>query len=286
MKIGFVSLVGNSNVGKSTILNLLSKKKISIVTPKKQTTRNNIISIINDDNYQITISDTPGFHNAKNVLGKNMNRKIVEAIKKSDLVILILSAKEKINREKFNFFLNRKIDLIVLNKIDLIYLTEAENIKKEINKLFPKIKIIEMCGIDGFNSDFLLQMIVNKMPNKNIKSTFSKIENNDDIFYSKEIIREIIFLNLNKELPYHTAVYVNDFIIENNQIKVDVNIFVNKESQKIIMIGKKGQMLKRIRLNSQRKLKEKFKKKVLINLFVKVKKNWFNSINFLKELGY
>lgn len=286
MKIGFVSLVGNSNVGKSTILNLLSKKKISIVTPKKQTTRNNIISIINDDNYQITISDTPGFHDAKNVLGKNMNRKIVEAIKKSDLVILILSAKEKINREKFNFFLNKKIDLIVLNKIDLIYLPEAENIKKEINKLFPKIKIIEMCGIDGFNSDFLLQMIVNKMPNKNIKSTFSKIENNDDIFYSKEIIREIIFLNLNKELPYHTAVYVNDFIIEDNQIKVDVNIFVNKESQKIIMIGKKGQMLKRIRLNSQRKLKEKFKKKVLINLFVKVKKNWFNSINFLKELGY
>ena len=286
MKIGFVSLVGNSNVGKSTILNLLSKKKISIVTPKKQTTRNNVVNTINSDNYQIIINDTPGFHNAKNILGKNMNKKIVEAIKKSDLVILILSAKEKIIREEFNFFLNKKIDLIVLNKIDLVYLPEAENIKKKISKLFPKIKIIEMCGINGFNSDFLLQTIIDRIPDKNTKLNFLESENSDDIFYSKEIIRETIFLNLNKELPYHTAIYVNDFIVENDQIKIDVNIFVNKKSQKIIMIGKNGQMLKKIRLNSQRQLKKRFGKKILINLFVKVKENWFNSINFLKELGY
>lgn len=285
MKTGFVSLIGNSNVGKSTILNLLSQKKISIVTPKKQTTRNNVVNIINGHDYQITISDTPGFHNAKSVLGKNMNRRIVEAIKKSDLVILILSAKEKINQKEFAFFLNKKIDLIVLNKIDLVYLPEAKIIKEKINELFPKIEIIEMCGINGFNSDFLLQTIISKIP-ENIKLDIPKSEYNDDIFYSKEIIREIIFLNLSKELPYHTAIYVNDFLVENDQIKIDADIFVNKKSQKIIMIGKNAQMLKKIRLNSQKQLKQKFKKKILINLFVKVKKNWFNSVSFLKELGY
>lgn len=287
MKIGFVSLIGKSNVGKSTILNLLVKKKVSIVTPKLQTTRNNIAGLIQNDDYHIIISDTPGFHIAKNILGESMNRKIIEAIKKSDLVILIIAADDCINPNHFKFFLNKKIDFIVLNKIDLLNILEIKMIKNKIHNLFPDKEIIEVCGIDGFNIDFLLKIIISKLPNLNKSLNF---ENDaflkDNSFYCREIIRETIFLNLKKEIPYHTAVAIDNIIFKHNLVLIDANIILNKRSQKIIVIGKNGKMLKKIRLNSQKQLKQYFNKEVLINLFVRVKEDWFNSMSFLKELGY
>lgn len=288
MKIGFVSLIGKSNVGKSTILNLLVKKKVSIVTPKLQTTRNNIASLIQNHDYQIVISDTPGFHLAKNILGQSMNQNIIEAIKKSNLVILVISANDRINRDHFKFFLNKKIDFIVLNKIDLLNVLEIQVVKDKIHALFSDKEIIEVCGIDGFNIDGLLNTIISKLPDNS--NQFLNFENDislkDNAFYCKEIIRETIFLNLEKEIPYHTAVTIDNIVFKNDLVLINASIILNKYSQKIIVIGRNGKMLKKIRLNSQKQLKQYFNKKVLIDLFVRVKEDWFNSVSFLKELGY
>ncbi|MCQ2794408.1 MAG: GTP-binding protein [Bacilli bacterium] len=153
MKSGFVSLIGKPNVGKSTIMNLLSNRKVSIVTPKAQTTRNNIISVVDAPNYQIVFTDTPGYHNAKNALGKSMNKKVGEAINSADVLILVLSAKEEINEEYLAPFLSKPVHIVVLNKIDLVRLPDANLAKSQIKNLFPKATLIEMCATDGFNAD-------------------------------------------------------------------------------------------------------------------------------------
>jgi len=285
MKSGFVSLVGKPNVGKSTILNLLSNKKVSIVTPKAQTTRNNIISVIDGDDYQIVLEDTPGFHKANNSLGKSMNKKVRDAIGDSDIVVLIISSKEEINEENLATFLKKKIDIVVLNKIDLAKLPEVNKCKEEISKLFPKSTLIEMSAIDGFNKDVLLKEIISRLkegpkyyPDANVLK--------DDVFYVKEIIREKILMALLEEVPHNIAVYVKDIKHKKESILIIANIIVNKDSQKGIVIGKKAAMLKKIGVRARTELEEYFKKRIFLQLHVKVKKDWLNSAKDLKDLGY
>jgi len=285
MKSGFVSLVGKPNVGKSTILNLLSNRKVAIVTPKAQTTRNNILSVIDNDKYQIVLQDTPGLHNAKNSLGKSMNKKVHDAIDDADILVLIINGKEEISEEYLASFIKNKIDIVVLNKIDLLRLPEVNLAKEKISKLFPKATLIEMSAIDGFNKDTLLNEIVKRLktgPKYYPDVTVLK----DDVFYSKEIIREKILLCLKEEVPHNIAIYIKDIKHKKESVMIVANIIVNKDSQKGIVIGHQGKMLKRIGTSSRKELENYFHKRIFLQLLVKVKEDWINSSKELKEFGY
>jgi len=285
MKSGFVSLIGKPNVGKSTILNLLSERKVAIVTPKAQTTRNNIISVIDGKNFQIVLEDTPGLHNAKNSLGKSMNKRVHEAIDESDVVVLILSGKEEISETYLAAFLTKKIDIVVLNKIDLSTLPEVEENKKKIKSLFPKAKLIEMCAKDGFNKDELLKEISSRLK-KGEKYYPDTSILKDDIFYTKEIIREKILMALQEEVPHNIAIYVKNIKHKKESLLIIADIIVNKDSQKGIVIGKQGKMLKSIGSKARIELESYFKKRIFLELHVKVKKDWIDSYKDLKEFGY
>lgn len=285
MKSGFVSLIGKPNVGKSTILNLLVNKKVSIVTPKAQTTRNNILSLIDDKDYQIVIEDTPGLHNAKTTLGKNMNKKVNEAISDSDVVVLIVSPRDQINETTLLPFLKRKIDIVVLNKIDLIRLPEVNESKEALHKLFPKAQLIEMCAKDGFNKDELLNQIIKRLPEGPKYYPDANVLK-DDVFYTKEIIREKVLYLLNEEVPHNIAIYIKNIKHKKESMLIDANIIVSKDSHKGIVIGKNGQMIRKIGMKAREELEKYFKKRIYLELNVKVKKDWLNSTKDLKELGY
>lgn len=285
MKSGFVSLIGKPNVGKSTILNLLVNKKVSIVTPKAQTTRNNILSLIDDKDYQIVIEDTPGLHNATTALGKSMNKKVNEAVSDSDIVVLIISPRDQINETALASFLKRKIDIVVLNKIDLIRLPEVNQAKDELHNLFPKAQLIEMCAKDGFNKEELLNQIIKRLPEGPKYYPDANVLK-DDVFYTKEIIREKILFLLNEEVPHNIAVYIKDIKHKKESMLIDANIIVSKDSHKGIVIGKNGQMIKKIGMKAREELEKYFKKRIFLDLNVKVKKDWLNSTKDLKELGY
>lgn len=285
MKSGFVSLIGKPNVGKSTILNLLVNKKVSIVTPKAQTTRNNILSLIDDKDYQIVIEDTPGLHNATTALGKSMNKKVNEAVSDSDIVVLIISPRDQINETALASFLKRKIDIVVLNKIDLIRLPEVNEAKDKLHDLFPKAQLIEMCAKDGFNKEELLNQIIKRLPEGPKYYPDANVLK-DDVFYTKEIIREKILFLLNEEVPHNIAIYIKDIKRKKESMLIDANIIVSKDSHKGIVIGKNGQMIKKIGMKAREELEKYFKKRIFLDLKVKVKKDWLNSTKDLKELGY
>lgn len=285
MKSGFVSLIGKPNVGKSTILNLLVNKKVSIVTPKAQTTRNNILSLIDDKDYQIVIEDTPGLHNATTALGKSMNKKVNEAVSDSDIVVLIISPRDQINETALASFLKRKIDIVVLNKIDLIRLPEVNEAKEKVHTLFPEAQLIEMCAKDGFNKEELLNQIIKRLPEGPKYYPDANVLK-DDVFYTKEIIREKILFLLNEEVPHNIAIYIKDIKRKKESMLIDANIIVSKDSHKGIVIGKNGQMIKKIGIKAREELEKYFKKRIFLDLNVKVKKDWLNSVRDLKELGY
>lgn len=285
MKSGFVALIGRPNVGKSTILNLLTNRDISIVTPKAQTTRNNILGIIDDKDYQIILTDTPGFHKANNALGVSMNKKVSEAVSGSDINVLIINGKEEINEIVLAPFLKYNIALVVLNKIDLLHLPEVNEAKKKIQALFPKAVLIEMCAIDGFNKDLLIKEIVKRLndgpkyyPDVNVLK--------DDVFYVKEHLREKVLLLLKEEVPHNIAVYIKAIKHKKEAMYILADIYVNKESQKGIVIGKNGAMLKRIGTSARKDLTKYFNKRIYLELHVKVKEDWINQNKALKEFGY
>ena len=285
MRSGFVSLIGKPNVGKSTILNLLVNKKVSIVTPKAQTTRNNILSLIDGKDYQIVIEDTPGLHTAKTSLGKSMNKKVNEAIEDADIVVLIISSHDAIDEVTLGAFLKRKIDIVVLNKIDLMRLPEVNDAKNKLHNLFPKAQLIEMCAKDGFNKDELLNQIIKRLPiGPKYYPDASVLK--DDVFYAKEIIREKVLFLLNEEVPHNIAIYIKDIKRKKESMLIDANIIVSKDSHKGIVIGKNGQMIKKIGTKAREELEKYFNKRIFLELNVKVKKDWLNSSRDLKELGY
>ena len=287
MKTGIVTLIGNPNVGKSTIFNLLSGKKVSIVTYKPQTTRDSIFNVINGDNYRIFLQDLPGFiKNIKNNLDKKMVSTVKSSLKKSDLNILIINKSDLDQPD--NFFLknikNLKIDIVILNKIDLIKIEYADQIRKRIRQDFPDIYFIEMSAIQSFNKDLLLETIVKKLPNEDLYDEGNSFLKKDD-FFCKEIIREKIFLILKQEVPYSSAVEIENIEQNDDDVFISAKIAVPRESHKKIIIGSGGKNIKKIRKSSEKELKTFFKKKVRLELFVKVE-NWLRSDYILKKYGY
>jgi len=300
-KSGFLTIVGLPNVGKSTLLNNLIGSKVSIVTSKPQTTRDNIKAILTDEKMQIVFIDTPGLHRGKDLLGKRMSRHIAEAIDGVDLVLLLVDATEATGPEdKFVLrWLSSNLKMpgkeeakpvfLLLNKVDLLedkskLLTLIDYYKDK----FPFKEIIPLSALKGDNCDVLMKEIYKILSPGPAYYPPEDITDQEEDFIVSELIREKILLVTHQEVPYSVAVRVTE-ITEKKEGKllfISAIIYVEKDSQKGILIGKKGTMLKNIGSMARESIEEALKTKVFLELTVKVKEKWRSSEKILKDWGY
>ena len=289
MKSGFVSILGKSNVGKSTLLNNILHTKVSIVTDKQQTTRNAIKGIYNDEDSQIVFIDTPGIHKARQKLGEEMNNMAFQSIKDAEIVLIVIDASHGIDDEVRRIYqkVNRKhIPIIsVLNKIDLIKIDRSIRLKEEIADLSDG-PIVEMVAKDGFNVDELLKTIKSMLPEGPQYYDKDTISDMDVVFQIKEIIREKALNQLKDEVHHSLAVYMKNIDWDKNPMPIYADIIVEKESQKGIVIGKNGQRLKSIGQHARQPIEALLHKHVFLALTVKVSEDWRNSESLLSTLGY
>lgn len=289
-KAGFVSIIGNPNVGKSTFLNSWVGEDASIVTPKSQTTRHRIRFIINSEDYQIVISDTPGLIEPKYQLQNSMMKFLKDTLIDSDILLLMTTVGDKIkeNDDFINKIKNiKKKIFLLINKIDL---TNQQTLENEVNlwevKL-PGIKIFPISALNNFNIEIVSKLILKNLPFSPAFFPKDQFADKSKRFFVNEFIREQIFLKFNKEVPYSTEVVTEVFDrSKENVIKIESIIFVERETQKGILIGKNGLALKKVGIDARKKLESFFKIKVHLKLFVKVNKKWRTNVKKLKDFGY
>ena len=290
MKSGFVAILGRPNVGKSTIINNIVNARISIVTEKAQTTRNNIIGIYNDEDAQIVFVDTPGIHKPNLKIDREMNSMAFSAAHDVDLNILVIDASQPFGTG--DQFLVDHLDLsnapliIVFNKIDLARLGKAEELKITYYNIFPKAIIVETVAKEGFNIDELLKTVKKYLPKGPAYYPVEMITDKDEIFMIKEIIREKALIQLRDEVPHALAVYIDDINWESNPLKIYASIIIEKESQKAIVIGAGGRRIKEIGIYARHDIERYLKKHIFIELQVKVDPNWRSHENSLIAYGY
>ena len=289
MKSGFVSIIGRPNVGKSTILNALLERKISIVTEKAQTTRNAIKGIYDEGDYQIVFIDTPGIHKAHHSLGKIMNRDALESAKDVDAIVLVVDASKKI--DEGDMFIHESLSkniptYVVINKIDLVRITEAQELKAKYQELYPNAKIIEMSAIENFGIDTLLAEIKSVLREGPRYFREDEISDKDSSFFVSEVIREKLLKLLKEEVPHNLAVRVDEIKHKSESVMIHATIIVDRDSHKGIVIGKDGKRIKAIGTMARKELEEYFNKRIFLELFVSVKEDWLNNPRILKELGY
>lgn len=291
MKSGFISIIGKTNAGKSTLINLITKNKISICTPKPQTTRNSIQGIYNDEDSQIVFIDTPGFLSPHQKLDEYMNKQAFSSLNGIDGVILLVDAGVPFNKEKDSVIQNnlKTLDVplfVVFNKIDLTNIYLVNNLKKEYLEMFPNAQIIEISAQKNVNVDLLLSKIKDILP-EGFKFYPDDIKSDHPVsFLIGEIIREKILLFTHDEVPHSCAVKVEKMVKNNNSISINATIICERNSQKVIIIGKQGSMLKRIGIAARKDIEKLLNKKVNLETFVRVEERWRNSDNYLKEFGY
>lgn len=289
MKSGFVAIIGRPNAGKSTIINALLERKLSIVTEKAQTTRNSIKGIYDDDEYQIIFIDTPGIHLASHSLGRYMNQQAFSSTKDADAIVLVVDGGHRFDTGDVS--IKEKIDsniplFVVINKIDLLRLPEVEELKNKYHELYPQAEIIEMSAIENFGIDTLLSKI--KPLIKEGPRYFEKdaVTDKDPSFFVSEVIREKLLLLLKDEVPHNLAVRVDSIKNQKEKCVIQSTIIVDKDSHKGIVIGKDGKRIKAIGIKARTELEEYFNKRIFLELFVSVKEDWLNNQRLLKELGY
>lgn len=288
-KSGFVSIVGNPNVGKSTLMNRLVGEKISIITSKSQTTRHRIKGIVNEENYQIVFSDTPGVVKPSYKMQEYMLEFSKAAIIDADIILYVTDVVESIEK---NIDFIEKVNkseapvLLVLNKIDLTNQEKLEGLYDKWHTLIPRAEIFPLSATENFNVDNLYKRIVELLPEG--EPYFPKDELTDlpSRFFVNEIIREKILMNYDKEVPYSVEVEVEEFKEEAKRINIMAVINVERDSQKGIIIGRQGEALKKVGTEARLDIEAFFGKKVFLNLYVKVLKDWRNKENNLKNFGY
>jgi len=290
---GMVAIVGPPNAGKSTLMNEMLGQKISIVTPKPQTTRNRILGVVNGDDYQIVLIDTPGLHKPDQPLNREMVRIAVESLENVDAVLFLLDVsslkKRKDDRtESINNYLEKIAApaFLVLNKTDLIDKQELLPVIDKYSKVYPFAAILPISAKLALGTDVLLKEIINILPFGPRYFPEDIPTNASERFIVSEIIREKVFLLTGQEIPYSAAVVIDAFTEETTKITIHASIIVEKSSQKGIIIGKSGHKLKSIGSAARRDIEKMVGQKVLLKLWVKVKKNWSHNSSFLKELGF
>ena len=289
MKSGFVSIVGKPNVGKSTLLNAIIGKKISIVTPKSQTTRNEITGIYNDDESQIIFIDTPGIHKPHNELGEILDKKAYRTIRDCDIALLVIDSSKNFNESDSFIFDHLKFDcelIIVFNKIDETNITLINSLKDKYLHKFNNPKFIEISALEKFNIDSLISLIKTMLPEGPQYYELNQITDKDLRFQAQEIIREKALLKLKDEVPHGVAVLCDDINLNDKNLNIYAKIIVERESQKGIVIGKGGKMIKWLGTASRKEIENLIKRHINLELNVQVVENWRNSSSFLVKIGY
>lgn len=288
-KAGFVNIVGNPNVGKSTLMNLLVGERISIATFKAQTTRHRIMGILNTDDAQIVFSDTPGVLKPNYKLQEAMLRFSRSALRDADVLLYVTDVVE--TPEKNSDFIEevRKLDvpiLVLINKIDLS--NQAELVRKvELwHELIPEAEILPISATAKFNVDVVMRRVMELLPESPPYFEKDALTDKPARFFVTEIIREKILLHYDKEIPYVCEAVVEQFKEDEGKIYIKALIYVERDSQKGIIIGHEGSALKRVATDARRELEKFFGKRIFLEIYVRVDKDWRNSDRQLRRFGY
>tara|TARA_B100000242_G_scaffold294005_1_gene274158 strand:- start:3595 stop:4473 length:879 start_codon:yes stop_codon:yes gene_type:complete len=289
-KSGFVNIIGNPNVGKSTLINSFLGQKLSIITHKAQTTRHRILGVLNDDNYQIVFSDTPGIITPKYELQESMMNFVYSIFEDADILIYMIDASSEnySNDDKIIEKLkSSKLPLLVLlNKIDLSNQDLVTQKMADISISFPTAKLFAISALNNFNLDTLKEKIIELLPVAPAYFSKDTLTDKSERFFVEEIIREKILTHYKNEIPYSVEIEVEEFIEKSDFVRIRAIIYVMRNSQKGIIIGHKGLGLKRIGSESRRDIEKMLGKKIFLETPVKVKKNWRNDKKQLKNFGY
>ena len=288
-KAGFVSIVGNPNVGKSTLMNLFVGERISIATFKAQTTRHRIMGIVSTDDYQIVFSDTPGVLKPNYKLQEDMLAFSVSSLEDADILLYVTDTVEKQSKNEDFISKVKKLNiqiLVLINKIDLSNEKEVTKLVEYWHEQIPQAEIVPLSAKARFNVDNVQKRIVELLPESPDYFDKDQLTDKPSRFIVSEIIREKILLYYDKEIPYSVEVLVTEFKEDKKLIRIAATIFVERESQKGIIIGHGGVALKRVGEEARRDIQKFFDKKVFLQLYVKVNPNWRNSSKSLESFGY
>lgn len=290
MKSGFVTILGKPNVGKSTLLNKILGEKVAIVSPKPQTTRNKILGILNEPDYQIIFIDTPGKHNIKNKLDKYMDTEIEQAKKDVDIVLLVIDGSKRITDADYEFVesfeRSQQKVIVVVNKIDATSFEKLYPQLVRFNEMKFVLDIIPISAKNGKNVDDLVKVIKDNLVS-DIRYYDEDIYTDKSIrFMVSEIIREKALLYLQDEIPHGVAVDIVEYKEDGKKVIIDADIICERDTHKPIILGRGGEMIKKIGTEARLDIEKLVDNKVFLNLFVKVRDNWRNNNNQISNLGY
>lgn len=288
-KAGFVNIVGKPNAGKSTLLNQLMGEKLAIVTQKAQTTRHRIFGIYNEEDVQIVFSDTPGVLDPKYELQEKMMGFVKESLQDADVFLFIVDISDKSEPSEFLIEKLNKIPipvLLLINKIDKSNQKEMEAAVEHWHNLLPKAEILPISALNAYNTEYILPKLKSLLPENPPYYDKDQFTDKSERFFVNETVREKILLNYEKEIPYSVEVVTELFKEKEGIIFIDSIIYVERETQKGILIGHKGEAIKKVGTEARLDLEKFFAKKIHLNLFVKVKKDWRKNEKVLKNFGY
>ncbi|MCK5824840.1 MAG: GTPase Era [Ichthyobacteriaceae bacterium] len=288
-RAGYVNIIGNPNVGKSTLMNALVGEKLSIITSKAQTTRHRILGILNGEDFQIMFSDTPGIIKPAYGLQESMMDFVKSAFQDADVMIYMVEIGEKeLKDEKFfDKIRNSKVPvLLLINKIDTVEQDSVEEKMLYWKEKVPNALLLPISAKLKFNVDVVFDKILELLPESPAFYPKDQLTDKPERFFVNEIIREKILIHYKKEIPYSVEVVTDDFIEDEEIIRIRTVIYVERDSQKGILIGHKGHMLKRVGTEARKDLQKFFEKQVYIELYVKVDKGWRSNEKQLKRYGY
>lgn len=288
-KAGFVNIVGKPNAGKSTLLNQLMGEKLAIVTRKAQTTRHRIFGIYNEEDVQIVFSDTPGVLDPKYELQEKMMDFVKESLQDADIFLFIVDILDKSQPSEFLLEKLNKIPipvLLLINKIDKSNQKEMEECVEYWHKLIPKAEILPISALNAYNTEYILPKLKSLLPENPPYYDKEQFTDKSERFFVNEAVREKILLNYDKEIPYSVEVVTELFKEKEGIIFIDSIIYVERDTQKGILIGHKGDAIKKVGTEARLDLEKFFGKKIHLNLFVKVKKDWRKNERDLKNFGY
>lgn len=288
-KSGFVNIIGNPNVGKSTLMNEMVGEKLSIITSKSQTTRHRIMGIVNTDDYQIVYSDTPGILKPNYKLQEKMMGFVGTAIEDADIMLYITDVVETFDKNQQYIDRLSKIEvpiLLLINKIDLSNQEKLEALVDVWKQILPKAEIIPISALNKFNLEYVFKRIIELLPESPPYFPKDSLTNKTERFFVSEIIREKVLLNYQKEIPYSVEIEVEEFKDSDQLLRIRALIHVTRPSQKGIIIGHKGQALKKTGTEARKDIEAFFGKKVFLEMYVKVSKDWRDNDRPLRNFGY
>lgn len=288
-KSGFVNIIGNPNVGKSTLLNAFMGGKLSIITNKAQTTRHRILGILNEDDYQIMFSDTPGVIKPAYALQEHMMGFVKTALEDADILIYLIELGEKSLKDEalFKRINNAEVPvLLLINKIDLANEQSLSEALMHWTMLLPKAEIFAISALENFGVQEVLNRIIELLPEGPAYYDKEQFTDKPERFFVNESIREKILMHYKKEIPYSVEVVTEDFLESDDIIRIRSVIMVERETQKGIIIGHKGSAIKRVGIEARKDLEKFFDKKIHLELYVKVSKDWRTDDRSLRRFGY